>query len=74
MGFAGSGGLKGTVTEFDDSVGLGTITAEDGTAYPFHCTQITDGTRTIVVGTAVTFDVTGRLGRYEASNITATVS
>jgi CspA family cold shock protein len=65
--------VNGAVTAFDEGVGLGTITANDGTAYPFHCTQITDGTRTIAVGTTVTFDVVGRLGRYEASNITAAV-
>ena len=39
-------------------------------AYPFHCTAIADGTRTIAVGTAVTFDVVpGRLGRWEASGL-----
>jgi CspA family cold shock protein len=61
--------VSGTVTEFDDDVGLGVITADDGTAYPFHCTQIADGTRTIAVDTPVTFALIGRLGRYEASNI-----
>jgi CspA family cold shock protein len=61
--------VSGTVTEFDDDVGLGVITADDGTTYPFHCTQIADGTRTIAVDTPVTFDLIGRLGRYEASNI-----
>ena len=35
--------LEGTVTAFDDDAGLGVITATDGTAYPFHCTQIADG-------------------------------
>ena len=58
------------VTGFDDAAGLGVVTADDGTAYPFHCTQIADGTRTIAVGTAVTFDLIGRLGRYEASDLT----
>jgi cold shock CspA family protein len=60
--------MKGTVAEFDDPRGLGTVVAEDGTAYPFHCTAITDGTRTIDVGAAVEFDVVaGRMGRWEAT-------
>jgi CspA family cold shock protein len=59
------------VTAFDDAVGLGTITASDSTAYPFHCTQIADGSRTIAVGTAVEFDLAPwHLGRYEAVGIT----
>ena len=62
--------MNGTVTAFDDAAGIGTITSDDGTAFPFHCTQIADGSRTIAVGTAVSFDLIGRLGRYEASNIT----
>ncbi len=62
--------MVGTVTEFDDPRGLGTVTAEDGTAYPFHCTAIADGSRTIAVGTAVDFEVVaGRLGRWEASPV-----
>ena len=61
--------MQGTVTEFDEPRGLGTIDAE-GTRYPFHCTALLDGTRTIEVGTAVTFEVrpAGR-GRWEASQI-----
>jgi cold shock CspA family protein len=66
--------VTGSVAAFDDSAGLGVITSDDGIEYPFHCTQIADGTRTITAGTTVTFDVVGRLGRYEASNITAAVS
>ena len=62
--------MKGTVTEFDDPRGLGTVNAEDGTAYPFHCTAIADGSRTIEVGTAVTFEVVpGRMGRWEGSQL-----
>jgi len=60
------------VTEFDDARGLGTVTAADGTTYPFHCTQIADGTRTIEVGTAVTFDVRpGHQGRWEAAQLSS---
>ena len=61
--------MRGTVTAFDDPRGLGTIAAEDGEAYLFHCTQIADGTRTIAVGTAVRFDLLPKLGRYEATGI-----
>ena len=48
--------MEGTVIAFDEPRGLGTIEA-DGTEYPFHCTALLDGTRTIEVGTAVTFEV-----------------
>ncbi len=63
---------RGTVTAFDEQAGFGTVTADDGTAFFFHCTQIGDGTRTIEVGTAVTFSVWPRLGRYEATVVTPT--
>jgi cold shock CspA family protein len=60
----------GTVTEFDEASGLGTVTADDGTAYPFQCTQIADGTRTIPVGAAVAFEVRPwHRGRYEATAV-----
>ena len=72
-------GTRGTVSSFDDPRGLGcedlirvaaVLTAEDGTSYPFHCTAIADGTRTIEAGTAVTFEVVpGHLGRWEAAAI-----
>ena len=75
----------GTVTDFDDHRGLGTITSSDGTQYPFHCTQIADGSRTIDAGQPVTekslrgdfrdagqpvrFALLPKLGRYEATAI-----
>jgi cold shock CspA family protein len=61
--------VNGTVTAFDDPRGLGAITADDGRVYPFHCTQIADGTRTIHVGQVVRFEVLPKLGRYEATAI-----
>ena len=62
--------MTGTVTEFDDDAGIGTVTGDDGVEHFFHCTQIADGTRTIAVGTKVDYDVVaGRLGRWEASAI-----
>jgi CspA family cold shock protein len=64
--------MQGSVETFDDPRGIGTIRAADGTAYPFHCTAIADGTRTIAEGTAVTFDVApGTPGRWEAVDIRA---
>jgi cold shock CspA family protein len=59
----------GTVTEFDDAAGLGVVTADDGTEYPFHCVEIADGTRTIAVGTAVEFELLAKLGRHEAAQL-----
>jgi cold shock CspA family protein len=62
--------VRGVVAEFDEARGLGTVEA-DGTAYPFHCTAIADGSRTIEVGAAVTFEVSaGGMGRWEATAIT----
>ena len=59
----------GIVTDFDREVGLGVIEA-DGRRYPFHCIEIADGSRDIAVGTAVSFDLLCKLGRYEAAAIT----
>jgi cold shock CspA family protein len=65
---------SGTVSAFDEHRGLGEITGNDGTMYPFHCIAIADGTRTIAVGADVEFDVVpGRLGRWEAAKITPKV-
>jgi cold shock CspA family protein len=70
-----AGRRSGRVAEFDESAGLGVI-ADPGergggagrpAEYPFHCTQIADGSRTIAVGTPVTFEArAGRSGRWEA--------
>ena len=61
--------MHGTVTAFDEARGLGTIEAGD-TAYPFHCTALLDGTRTIDVGTDVAFEVRpAGMGRWEATQI-----
>jgi cold shock CspA family protein len=63
---------RGKVDTFDDAAGLGMIRADDGGAYPFHCTQITGGTRTIEPGTTVEFVVfAGHMGRWEARSVTA---
>jgi cold shock CspA family protein len=60
---------RGVVTAFDEHVGLGEVTAEDGTVLPFQCIVIADGTRRIDVGTEVSFTVMGKLGRYEAVDV-----
>jgi len=61
--------LAGSVTAFDDALGLGVITSDDGTAFGFHCVSIADGSRTIEVGTPVSFGVLLKLGRREAADI-----
>lgn len=61
--------LTGTVTAFDESLGLGTITSEDGSEHLFHCIEIADGSRSIAVGAAVLFDLLAKFGRYEAAHI-----
>ena len=61
--------MRGVVAAFDEPRGLGTIDA-DGAAYPFHCTALLDGTRTVETGAAVAFDVRpAGLGRWEATRI-----
>jgi cold shock CspA family protein len=61
---------RGTVTEFDEQRGWGTIRADDGDEHFFHCTAIADGSRTIAAGTAVRYRVVaGRLGRWEAAAV-----
>ncbi len=63
--------LTGSVTGFDDATGWGWITIGDGTGYPFHCTAIAGGTRTIEVGTAVAFwPSPGHRGAWEAAGVT----
>ena len=58
------------MTEFDEARGLGTVDGDDGHRYPFHCTAIADGSRTIAVGTEVRFTVApGHRGRYEARSL-----
>jgi len=65
--------VKGSVSAFDERRGLGEITGADETVYPFHCTVIADGSRTIAVGAPVEFEVVpGPLGRWEAAAVKPT--
>jgi cold shock CspA family protein len=62
--------MRGTVTAFDERVGLGVVTGDDGAEWPFHAIAVADGRRTIAVGTRVDFEVVaGLLGRWEAASI-----
>ena len=62
--------MKGTVADFDEHVGLGTVRAEDGRELLFHCTQLLDGTRTVDVGARVRFEVVaGHAGKWEAARV-----
>ena len=63
--------MRGTVEAFDEAAGLGVVTSDDGSTYPFHCTQIAGGGRSIDAGTPVEFVVSpGHLGRWEARELT----
>lgn len=67
MGF---GPATGVVEQFDAEVGLGVIVDGDDGRWPFHCTAIDDGTRTIEVGVMVRFERTwGGPGRWEATAV-----
>jgi cold shock CspA family protein len=60
----------GSVTSFDEARGWGVVTATSGASYPFHCTQIADGSRTIKPGAEVRFVVmAGRMGKWEAAQV-----
>ncbi|MHB1583905.1 MAG: hypothetical protein ACYCU7_09875 [Acidimicrobiales bacterium] len=61
---------RGTVVEFDEHRGLGTVRDDAGAELPFHCTSLVDGTRSVAVGTPVAFVVAaGHGGRVEARSL-----
>lgn len=63
--------LRGTVTAFSDEDGLGQVTGDDGGVHPFHCTAVADGSRTVEVGTLVSYQlVPAHHGRLEARPVT----
>jgi cold shock CspA family protein len=60
----------GRIASFDDHVGRGEVEARGGMHFPFHCTAIADGTRTIAPDTAVRFRLEpGPLGALEATAV-----
>lgn len=62
-------GLSGIVVSFDADVGLGEIESSAGERHLFHCIEIANGSRNIVVGADVDFDLLHKFGRVEAANI-----
>ena len=60
---------SGRVTDFDEHVGLGHVTADDGTEHLFHCVEIADGSRYVDVGAEVTFELLRKFGRDEARDV-----
>jgi cold shock CspA family protein len=65
-----AGPHTGSVASFGPARGLGTVTDESGTGFAFHATAISDGTRTIAVGTSVVFTLApGHGGHYEARSL-----
>ena len=66
----GRSSTLGTVIEFDDERGVGTIRCDPERLVPFHCTAISDGSRSIAVGTVVTMHIrAARLGLLEADSV-----
>lgn len=60
---------EGTVTEFSDARGLGTVVSGAGDAFLFHVIEIADGTRSIDVGQSVRFEPLAKFGRLQAGAI-----
>ena len=62
--------VRGTVVDFDEEGGHGTIQVADGSRLFFHCTCLADGSRSIPVGTAVDAWVAPRgPGDWEAVDV-----
>jgi hypothetical protein len=61
---------SGRVASFDEHVGRGEVEARGGMHFPFHCTAIVDGSRTVAADTPVHFRlVIGPLGGLEATAV-----
>ncbi|GAC1308412.1 MAG: hypothetical protein NVSMB16_04730 [Acidimicrobiales bacterium] len=62
--------LVGEVVSFDADTGLGVVRAAQGGEWPFHCTRLADGSRSVDAGTRVVFTVVpGAPGRWEADAV-----
>jgi cold shock CspA family protein len=63
----------GRVAGYDDHRGRGEIEVGGDFRFPFHCTAIADGSRSIAEGTPVQFRlVIGPLGALEATAVAPT--
>jgi cold shock CspA family protein len=63
---------SGRVADFNDHRGRGEVEANGGLRFPFHCTAIADGSRSITQDAPVHFRlVIGPLGALEAAAITS---
>lgn len=63
------GPRSGVVEAFEPDRGTGTIAAEDGARFFFHCTALVDGSREVEEGREVLFVVRAVHGRLEASAV-----
>lgn len=61
---------SGIVTSFDERRGLGEITDDAGRVWPFHCAEISDGSRHINVGQHVSYVTKFHVAREEAFKVT----
>lgn len=62
----------GVVDSYDPDAGLGVVSALSGEQWQFHCTVISNGTRSIEPGAAVRFRVgPAGPGRFEAFDVTS---
>jgi|GEM_PF-305765 len=66
---ASSSRRLGRVVSFDEASGLGIVADAGGDSHRFHCVSIADGTRTIAVGSHVSFVLVSRHGDLEAVDV-----
>jgi cold shock CspA family protein len=64
------GPFAGVVAAYDTTAGYGTVRADDGRTWWFHCTAVADGSRHIDEGTRVVFRVVpGHRGQGEGVDL-----
>jgi hypothetical protein len=64
----------GVVVAFDAHAGIGEIRDQQGKALPFHCMSLSDGSRSVDIGTHVKFVVRFHVRREEAFDIEVVTS